>query len=101
MSPEEITDVIIAEIRSFNDWVSIADVLKALGNSSFAAGRDDVKQIFDCVNSSSRIKIGRVHSGYEEIRKPVPVDAMLDNIFSEDKASDRSALMMELFLAET
>lgn len=99
MSPEELADRILAEIEQFDDWVSIADVLKALGTTSFVADQTDVKVILDCVNMSDRLRLGHVRTTYEEIRKPIDVSELLDTIFSQSQ-QDRSARMMELFIAD-
>lgn len=100
LSAMNITDLILDEMRAVNDWVAIADVLKVLETTSFVAGRDDVRRILDCVDVSDRLRLGRVLERFEEIPKPIPVAALVDRIFSEEDPADRSAAMMELFIAE-
>lgn len=90
--------LILEQIRFFGDWVSVADVLKGMGTTSFVAGRDDVRCVLEGVDSSARLRLGRVGTSFVEVPKPIPVAALLDRIFSEDDASDRSAAMMELFI---
>lgn len=101
MSPDELADRIVTEMHEVDDWVSVADVLKVMGTSSFGAGRADVESVLACVDASDRLRLGRVHTEYEEIPKPIPVEALLDRIFRENNSSERSALMMELFVAES
>lgn len=95
-----ITTLILDEMRAVNDWVSIADVLKVMGTTSFVAGRDDVRRILDCVDVSDQLRLGRVSNRFDEIPKPIPVAALADRIFGESGPSDRSAAMMALFIAE-
>ncbi|MEA1798898.1 hypothetical protein [Rhodococcus qingshengii] len=100
LSAMNITNLIVDELRAVNDWVSIADLLKVMGTTSFVAGRDDVRRILDCVDASDRLRLGRVSNRFDEIPKPIPVAALVDRIFGVSGPSDRSAAMMELFIAE-
>lgn len=97
---ENMSRLIFSEIIKQNDWISIAEALTLFGSSSWDSDRDDVKQILDCVNSSGMLRLGYVTTEYEEIRKPFPVTDLLDRIFGTRNASDRSASMMELFIAD-
>lgn len=99
LSALNITDLFLGEMRAVNDWVSIADALKVMETTSFVAGRDDVQRVLDCADSSDRLRLGRVSYRFDEIPKTIPVAALLDRIFSKDGPSDRSAAMMELFIA--
>lgn len=95
-----LTELILDEMRAFEDWVSIADVLKAMGTTSWVADRGDVRRILDCVDTSDRLRLGRVSDRFDEIAEPLPVTELVDAIFTEGSPADRSAAMMELFIAE-
>ncbi|UGQ55233.1 hypothetical protein LRL17_30030 (plasmid) [Rhodococcus qingshengii] len=95
-----LTEMILSEMHAVEDWVSIADVLKAMGTTSFVADRGDVQRVLDCVDTSDQLRLGRVGDQFVEIAKPLPVTELMDRIFSEDGPADRSAAMMELFIAQ-
>lgn len=97
---EDMPSQLLNEILTQNDWVSVAEALTIFGSSSWDANRDDVKEILDCVNSSRILRLGHVTTTYEEIPKPIPVTDLLDRIFGASNDSDRSAFMMELFIAD-
>ncbi|WP_305091378.1 hypothetical protein [Prescottella sp. R16] len=97
----DLQESILAEMRAFDDWVSVADVLKVMGTTSFVADRADVRAVLDCVDASERLRLGRVGERFEEIGKPIPVAALVDRIFAENGPADRSAAMMELFIDDT
>lgn len=93
-----LTEMILSEMHAVEDWVSIADVLKVMGTTSFVADRGDVRRVLDCVDTSDRLRLGHVSNQFDEIAKPIPVTELVDRIFSEDGPADRSAAMMELFI---
>ncbi|WP_152442209.1 hypothetical protein [Rhodococcus ruber] len=95
---DNLTEKILTEMHEMQDWVSVADVLKVMGTNSWVASVETVQSILDCVNSSDRLRIGRVDNGYKEIPKPLPIAALLERIFREEDASNRSAEMMQLFI---
>ncbi|ORI14610.1 hypothetical protein BJD99_05680 [Rhodococcus sp. 1163] len=97
---DDLVSKVLHGILEIDDWLSIADVLLLMGTSSGDADRSDVRLILDCVNNSDLLKLGRVSDKYDEIPKPVPVEALLDHIFETTDSSDRSGLMMALFLAD-
>lgn len=97
---DDLVNKILHGIIEVDDWLSIADVLKLMGTNSWDAVRSDVRSILVCVNNSDLLKLGRVSDKYDEISKPVPVEALLDHIFGSMDSSDRSGLMMALFLAD-
>lgn len=92
---------LLAGLREMRDWVSIAGVLHLLGTSSWVAGREAVRSILDCIDTSTRLRIGRVDSQYREIPKPLPVEDLLERIFNIEDAADRSFEMMQLFIDTT
>ncbi|MBF4478253.1 hypothetical protein SAMN02745947_05541 [Rhodococcus rhodochrous J3] len=96
-----LEELLVAERRAMRDWVSIADVLKVMGTNSWVAGREGVRSVLDCIDTSPRLRLGRVDSQYREIPKPLPVDELLDRIFTIDDAADRSFEMMQLFIDTT
>ncbi|WP_143153700.1 hypothetical protein [Rhodococcus rhodnii] len=71
-----------------------------MGTTSFVAARDVVESVLSCIDSSGNLELGIVTNRFETIPKPLPVEALLDRIFAEQDAGDRSAKMMELFIAE-
>ncbi|MFF1946271.1 hypothetical protein ACFVWF_29515 [Rhodococcus qingshengii] len=87
-------------MHNLDDWVSVADVLKVMGTSSFIEGRVDIESVLACVDTSGRLRLRRVHTEYEEMPKPIPIEALLDRTFGENSSSNSSTLMMELFIAE-
>lgn len=91
-------ELIVVEMRAVDDWVSVAAALGVMGISSFTAGRDDVRYVLDCVDTSDRLRLGRVGDRFEEISKPLPIAELLETIFREDDAGDRTAAMMGLFI---
>lgn len=93
-----LTEMILSEMHAVADWVSIADVLKVMGSTSFVAERSDVQRVLDGVDTSEQLQLGRVDDQFVEIAKPLPVTELMDRIFSEDGPADRSAAMMELFI---
>lgn len=95
-----LTEMILSEMRAVEDWVSVADVLKVMGTTSFVADRGDVRRVLDCVDTSDRLRLGRVSNRFDVIAKPIPVTELVDRIFSEDGPADRSAAMMELFIEQ-
>ncbi|QCB51753.1 hypothetical protein E5720_17890 [Rhodococcus sp. PAMC28707] len=97
---DDLVDKILHGITEVGDCLSIADVLKLMETNSWDAVRSDVRSILDCVDNSDLLKLGRVSDRYAEIPKPVPVEALLDHIFRPVDSSDRSGLMMALFLAD-
>ncbi|MET4050614.1 MULTISPECIES: hypothetical protein [unclassified Rhodococcus (in: high G+C Gram-positive bacteria)] len=97
---EDMSSQLLNEILTQNDWISVAEALTLFGSSSWDANRDDVKQILDCVNSSGILRLGHVTTTYEEIYKPIPATDLLNHIFGASNDSDRSAFMMELFIAD-
>lgn len=97
---DDLIHKILDGITEVNDWLSLADVLKVMGTNSWDAVRSDVRSILDCVNNSELLKLGRISDKYDEIPKPVPVEALLDHIFGPINSSDRSELMMALVVAD-
>ncbi|WP_413769072.1 F-box protein [Rhodococcus pyridinivorans] len=96
----DLAELIVVEMRAVDDWVSVAAALGVMGTSSFVAGRDAVRRVLECVDTSDRLRLGRVSSRFEEISKPLPITALLESIFGEDDAGDRVAVMMGLFIDE-
>ena len=96
-----LEEQLLAELREMRDWVSIAGVLHLLGTSSWVAGREAVRPVLECIDTSPRLRIGRVDSQYREIPKPLPVEELLDRIFTIGDAADRSFEMMQLFIDTT
>lgn len=98
--PDDLEDKILTEMRQMREWISLADALKVVGTNSWVADREAVRSVLHCVDASGRLRLGRVDTRYREIPKPLPVAALLDRIFSEEDASDRSFAMMQLFIDE-
>ncbi|MGN0041480.1 hypothetical protein [Rhodococcus sp. (in: high G+C Gram-positive bacteria)] len=96
----DLTEEILAEMREMRDWVSISAVLGVMGINSRMASREQVQFILEYIDSSDRLRLGRVTNKYCEIPKPLPVSALLDTIFKEEKATDRTGEMMQLFVDE-
>ena len=94
----DLAELIIVEMRAVDDWVSVANALKVMGTSSFVADRDDVRRVLDCVDTSDRLRLGRVTGRFEEIPKPLPITALLESIFDVDDPGDRTGAMMGLFI---
>ena len=99
MPAEAIEAAILGEIRYVNDWVSLAAAFAPLGTSSWAATPRDVQRVLDCINTSARLRLGRVGNRFDEIPKPLPVSALVGQIIGGETPADRSASMMALFIA--
>ncbi|TWH52631.1 uncharacterized protein DUF2716 [Rhodococcus rhodochrous J38] len=94
----DLAELIVVEMRAVDDWVSVAAALGVMGISPFTADPDEVRDVLDCVDTSDRLRLGRVTGRFEEINKPLPIAALLESIFREDDPGDRTAAMMGLFI---
>lgn len=92
---EDITGSLVEEFRTTRDWVTLAAAVELLGISSFVASRADLRPILECVNHDPTMHLISAHLHYRRTPKPIPIEALLDEIFAPGAASDRAAAMME------
>ncbi|MHC6215277.1 hypothetical protein [Rhodococcus ruber] len=100
MPDNDLTEKILDEMRERRDWVSISDVLGVMDINSRMASREQVQFVLNYIDSSDRLRLGRVTNKYREIPKPLPVSTLLDTIFKGEKETDRVGEMMQLFVDE-
>lgn len=80
------------------DWISLAGALGAAGINSWGATRSDVAAVLRCVDETRDLRLGTVGRGFDEISTPLPVENILDLVFSERSEKDRAAAMMTYFI---
>ena len=92
---EHIARALLTEFRDSGDWVTLAAAVELFGTSSFVARKADLRPILECVNDEQRMYLISAHLRYRRAPKPIPVEALLNEIFAKSEDSDRAAAMME------
>lgn len=92
---QDIVASLIEEFRITRDWVTLAAAVEFFDISSFVAVRADLRPILECVNHDPTMHLISAHLRYRRTPKPIPAEALLDEIFAKPAASDRAAAMME------
>ena len=92
---EHIARALLTEFRDSGDWVTLAAAVELFGTSSFIARKADLRPILECVNDEQRMYLISAHLRYRRAPKPIPIEALLNEIFSKSEDSDRAAAMME------